>query len=218
MIVDDHPLYREGVVSALSHLMQGTQVISAPTVARALAIMTLHPDLELVLIDLHLPEIDGFEALRQFGQRHPGVARVLISGQHIGEQLVTRAMQLGASGVIPKSLDVKDMVDAITQVLGGDTYLPDLSTHREDASALLAASPSPESQAHVDDIVSALSGRQLEVLHLVGQGRSNKDIARELNIAERTVKAHASRIFEVLGATNRTQAVLTAQKLGLLAA
>jgi len=217
MIVDDHPLYREGVTSALSHLLPGTQVIAAPHVAQGLALMQAHPDLDLVLIDLNLPGIDGFEALTQFGQLHPGVARVLISGQHVDEALVTRAMQMGASGFIPKTLAVTDMIDAINKVLDGDLYMPDLSGNRDDASGAPGTVPST-TQPQLQDIVSALSIRQLEVLSLVGLGRSNKEIARELDIAERTVKAHATRIFEVLGATNRTQAVLTAQKLGLLAA
>jgi two-component system, NarL family, nitrate/nitrite response regulator NarL len=221
LIVDDHPLYREGVIGALTRRLPGAEVLGAATVLDGLAVMDSRADLELVLIDLHLPDRDGFDALALYGERHPGVARVLISGLAIDEPTLERAMRAGASGFIPKALSVGRMIDAIVRVLEGGIFVPALigDDRAPFARPLDEATTSRSSAANDFDSASqAISVRQLEVLALLGQGRSNKDIARRLDIAERTVKAHATRVFEVLGASNRTQAVLAAQRLGLLAA
>lgn len=221
LIVDDHPLYREGVIGALTRRLSNTEVIGAPSVPEGLAVLDRHEDIDLVLIDIHLPETGGFEALPLYGRHHPSVARVLISGQVLDEPTLERAMRAGASGFIPKSLSVAAMVDAIVKVLGGGIFVPPLG---EDAAGEPRSDPAGtrpfqvEGSSDAEETAHSISVRQLEVLTLLGEGRSNKEIARTLDIAERTVKAHATRVYEVLGAANRTQAVLAAQRLGLLAA
>ena len=224
MIVDDHPLYREGVVSVFSHYLPGVEVLAAPSAEAGLGLMKLHGDLELALIDLYLPGTDGFSALTLYGNACPGVARVLISGQRVTEELVNRAMAAGASGFIPKSLPVGEMVEAVKRILAGDLFVPDLSRDDDveppELDSAEYARTTTHRNAHVDieHLAEALSIRQIEVLNLIGRGLSNKEIARKLDIAERTVKAHATRVFDALGADNRTQAVLAAQRLGLLSA
>ena len=220
MIVDDHPLYREGVASVLAHCLPQAQVFAAATAEAGLALLAAHPDIELALIDIGMPGSDGFAALALYGKTFPGVARVLISGRCLDADMLERAMRAGASGFIPKTLSVVEMVAAIEDILAGGIYVPDLARHQLDISATESAEDHPPLPCAPISAGAAesLSIRQIEVLHLIGQGRANKEIARALDIAERTVKAHATRIFEALGAENRTQAVLAAQKLGLLPA
>jgi DNA-binding NarL/FixJ family response regulator len=148
---------------------------------------------------------------------------VLVSGHGLDEGDLQRAMQAGASGFIPKTLTVHRMIDAIACILEGGIFVPapsEAAGHEPTAATerVVAGLADAPPRADLERVTRGMSLRQLEVLTLLGQGRSNKDIARRLDIAERTVKAHATRVFELLEVANRTQAVLAAQKLGLLAA
>lgn len=195
LVVDDHPLYREGMVSVLRARLPGLEVLGAGSAEEGMAVLEAHPDTELVLIDLRLPGMDGFGALAAYAARFPTVSRILISGEE-GPDIVRRAFDAGASGFIPKSIAVDEVAAAIRQVLDGGVFVP-----RQNEAP-------PRS--------GALTLRQLEVLRLLGEGYTNKEIARALCITERTAKAHVAAIFEALGAENRTQAVLAAQRLGYL--
>lgn len=196
LIVDDHPLYRLGLIAALASAMPGAEVEGAASAEDALALLEREPGFDLVLVDQRLPGMDGLAALAHFGERRPDVPRVLISGsEEVG--LARRAVDAGASGFIPKSLSVEEVAAAIGRVLEGEVFLPQEDT----------APPQPP---------GTLTLRQLEVLRLLGEGYTNKEIARALEIAVRTVRTHVEAIFEHLGAENRTQAVLAAQRAGLL--
>jgi two-component system, NarL family, nitrate/nitrite response regulator NarL len=195
LVVDDHPLYREGMVSALRARLPELEVLGAGSAEEGMTILERHPDTDVVLIDLRLPGMDGFGALAAYAERFPTVSRVLISGQE-GAEIVRRAFQAGASGFIPKSMNVDEVTAAIRRVLEGEVFVPS-------AGEKLA----PD---------SALTLRQIEVLRLLGEGYTNKEIARALDITERTAKAHVAAIFEALGVDNRTQAVLAAQRSGYL--
>jgi two-component system, NarL family, nitrate/nitrite response regulator NarL len=204
LIVDDHPLYREGMVSALRAQMADVEVLGADSAEEGLQLLVRNPDIDLVLIDVRLPGMDGFAALSAYGARFPAVSRILISGSE-ETQYLKRAFEAGASGYIPKSMSVGKVTAAIRHVLDGGVYVPDkLPSPLEDAE-------SPGSIAHI-------TLRQLEVLRLLGEGYTNKGIAKALEITERTAKAHVAALFEALGADNRTQAVIAAQRLGYLAA
>jgi two-component system, NarL family, nitrate/nitrite response regulator NarL len=222
LIVDDHPLYREGLSATLARRVPDAEVLGAANVAEGLAVLDSNPGVDLVLIDIHLPGLDGFAALDLYRRAHPAVARVLVSGHDLVEADLERAMQDGASGFIPKTLTVHQMIDAIACILEGGIFVPASSETAGDepaaATERLAGFADAPPRADLEHVTRGMSLRQLEVLTLLGQGRSNKDIARRLDIAERTVKAHATRVFELLEVANRTQAVLAAQKLGLLAA
>ena len=204
LIVDDHPLYREGMVSALRAQMADVAVLGADSAEEGLQLLLHNPDIELVLIDVRLPGMDGFAALRDYGARFPSVSCMLVSGAEEPDT-VQRAFDAGASGFIPKSLSVGEVTAAIRRVLDGGVYVPD--------SASAAPKPKP---ASADAAINHLTLRQLEVLRLLGEACTNKEIARTLDITERTAKAHVAAIFESLEADNRTQAVLTAQRLGFL--
>ncbi len=197
LIVDDHPLYREGLVSALRAHLPGVEVFGAGSAEEGLVALERHPDVDAVLIDLRLPGMDGFGALAAFAARFPTVSRVLVSGQE-GADLARRAFDAGASGFIPKSMGIDEVAQAVRQVLDGGVF---------------ARGPGePQAQP------AALTLRQLEVLRLLGEGYTNKEIANALGITERTARAHVAAIFEVLRVENRTQAVLAGQRLGHLRA
>ena len=202
LIVDDHPLYREGMASALRAQMTGVEVLDADSAEDGLQLLLHNPDIDLVLIDVRLPGMDGFAALSAYGARFPTVSCMLVSGSD-EPNYVKRAFDAGASGFIPKSLSVGEVIAAIRHVLDGGVYVPD-------------PSPGASRPALARDPISHLTLRQLEVLRLLGEGYTNKEIARTLDITERTAKAHVAAIFEALAADNRTQAVLKAQRLGYL--
>lgn len=202
LIVDDHPLYREGMIGALSTHFSDTMVLGAGSAEEGLAMLEANPDVDLVLIDLRLPGMDGMGALAAYGTRFPTVPLMLVSGAE-DANLARRAIEAGASGFLPKSLSVGEVAASIRRVLAGSIYVP-------------AAERAPEDPATTGDATARLTLRQLETLRLLGEGFSNKDIARLLQITERTAKAHVAAILEVLGTENRTQAVLAAQRLGLL--
>lgn len=199
LIVDDHPLYREGLISALRARLSGINVSGAGTAEEGLTLLEAHPDIELVLIDLRLPGMDGFAALELYGARFPAVARVIVSGDD-DPALVQRAFNAGASGFIAKSMAIDEVAAAIRSVMDGELFVPKTEGERN-----LAPSSA-----------RALTLRQIEVLHLLGEGYTNKEIARTLNITERTAKAHLSAILDALNAENRTQAVVAAQRAGLI--
>lgn len=200
LIVDDHPLYREGMVSALRAQLPEFSVPEAASAESGLEALAANPDIDLVLIDLRLPGMDGLTALRLFAERHPQVPRIAISGQD-DPDLVRRSFDAGASGFIPKSMSINEVAAAIRLVLAGGVFVP--------PAASVAEAPT-------HDGGPSLTLRQIEALRLLGEGYTNKEIAQALEITERTAKAHVAAIFEVLGAENRTQAVVAAQRCGLL--
>lgn len=204
LIVDDHPLYREGMASALRQRLPDMEVLGADSAEEGLVALEGAPDIELVLIDVRLPGMDGFGALALYASRYPAVARMLISGQDDPE-FARRAFAAGASGFIHKSMTVMGIVSAIQRVLEGGVFNPE---DQPDEGAGGAKSQGMD---------TGITLRQLEVLRLLGEGRTNKEIASTLHITERTAKAHVAAIFEALGVDNRTRAVVAAQRAGWLA-
>ena len=203
LIVDDHPLYREGVMTALRGQPLRALVLGASSAGEALRILDDDPTVDLVLVDLRLGNEDGLEGLKQIGARHPPIARMLISG-HESPGIVRAAMGAGAQGFLSKSLSIGQVVKAINTVLEGGVSWP------ESDAALRPVSPGPAAVSH------GLTLRQLEVLGLLGRGNSNAEIAKDLGISERTAKAHLKAIFNALGVDTRVKAVIRAQELGLL--
>ncbi len=194
LLIDDHPLYRHGFIAALQARMPGVAINGAANAAEGLANLDQHPDTDLVIVDFRLPDTDGLATLERCAARHPLVPRVLISGDEDVE-LARRALAAGAAGFIPKSLGVDEVERALRLVLDGGIYV----------RQQMPIAPR-----------GGLTLRQLEVLQLLREGRTNREIAHALHITERTAKAHVSAIFEALSVDNRTQAVIAAQRAGLL--
>lgn len=208
-MVDDHPLIRAAVRHVLTQLEADVEVHEAQDCTAALALVEMHPDLTLVLLDLHLPGMGGMDALTILREHYPEIPAVVLSSADDRES-VLQALDRGAMGFIPKSSPNAVMVSALRLVLSGGVYLP---------PEVLAA---PVAQAADTSVASAprpgtlgLTERQTQVLALMVQGKPNKLICRELGLAERTVKVHITAILKALKVSNRTQAVLAAGRLGI---
>ena len=206
LVVDDHPLFRDGLKLVLQQLADGTRVVTESDATRALEAAQSIDDLDLVLLDLGLPGMDGYAAIERFAQVSPGVPVVIVSGREDAAE-VRRAIALGATGYIPKSTPAGTLLDALRLVLGGGIYVPPLLAR----SVRPQAAGAPETAAPEE-----LTQRQVDVLVLLAEGKSNKAIARELDLSEKTVKAHVTAVFRALGVINRTQAALEARKRELI--
>lgn len=208
LIVDDHPLFRLALRQALQALYPGSAVSEAGHLAGALALLQEDPTIELVLLDLHMPDVHGLMGLTVLRNEHPAVAVMMISA-HDDPATIRRALDYGAVGFLPKRADPAELASALETVLDCRTYLPaDL------VEQVQAASADPHDQQLARRLAS-LTPQQLRVLQGIGNGRLNKQIADELGITERTVKAHVSALFEKLEVRNRTQAGVLLQNLQL---
>lgn len=210
LVVDDHALIREAMRSVLQVVRSDCIVLEASDAAAALATLEQDDDIDLVLLDLHLPDQNGLSLLATLVERHPTVAVVLISGDR--EQSTIRdALAFGAQGFIPKTETREVLIGALSLVLAGGVYVPPAVLHPEQTAALAAGSGStvtPTLQS------LGLTDRQLDVLALLMEGKNNKLICRALGLAEPTVKNHISSILKTLGVGSRTEAVLAVTRLG----
>jgi len=219
LVVDDHLLVREGLKSVLKQVDRHVEVFEAGTAAEAFRIAAMNRDLDLVLLDLGLPDFSGHLALGEFRRNHSDVPVVVLSASTDLAD-VMRCIQDGAAGFIPKSSTAGVTLGALRLVLAGGTYLPpDILLAHE---GLQDQAEPPSSAGAADGPGSAveagqlgLSNRQAQVLALLVQGKSNKAIGRDLNLAEQTVKAHISAAMRALNVTSRTQAVIAVGRLGL---
>jgi two-component system, NarL family, nitrate/nitrite response regulator NarL len=204
LIVEDHPLFREGLVQLLNLRLRDCQFIAVASAEEGLAEAAKPPAPDAIVLDLNLPGMDGLSALARFNESFRHIPVVVISGDDSPET-VERAVAAGARAFIPKSLPGAGIVQGIEHALNGRVGTFD-GTH------FVSEAPPSEGGALPD----GLSLRQMEVLALICEGKSNKQIARELGIVERTVKSHVTAIFGALSVINRTQAAMVAERLGLV--
>jgi DNA-binding NarL/FixJ family response regulator len=222
LVVDDHQLIREGLRPVVSRLSDGdavpVEIHEASSYEDAVALADMHPDLDLLLLDLRLPNVSGFAALCDIQERHPGLPVVVMSGDSDAD-LVREALEHGALGFIPKSSASAVILQALRLVLSGGTYIPrEIMAGRSQSPA-----PAPEaahSASAESNVVAGTLGitpRQSDVLALLLAGKSNKVICRELSLAEGTVKIHVAAVLKALNVSSRVQAVIVAAKLGIRA-
>lgn len=201
LVVDDHALVREGLRQVLKGLEEHVDVLQAGTCQQAFETAKTHGDLDLVLLDYHLPDMNGLEALAIFGDQHPELPVVLLSGQ-ANTTIMRQVLQAGAAGFVTKSAVSDELLHAVRSVLDGDIYLPqELGT---------ATSPAPLES----DSKPLLTQRQELVLRCLLDGLANRDIADQLHISEETVKTHVAAILRHFDVQNRTQAVVAAARVG----
>jgi len=207
LIVDDHSLIRNGMRLALESLDGAAIILEAKNASEAFALLEQHHDLDLVLLDLGLPGMDGLTALQELHRRDSTVPVVILSGSGDRSDVIA-GLNMGAVGFIPKSSTHEVMLQALRLVLAGGVYIPPQAL----GSSVLSDTGAEAGAKSASDL--GLTDRQAQVLGLIAQGKPNKVIARELNIADATVKAHVTEILRALKVTNRTQAVIAARKVG----
>jgi DNA-binding NarL/FixJ family response regulator len=223
LVVDDHALIREAMRGVLKELCGEAVVLEAASAAQATAFIGQHPDLALILLDNKLPDRNGVELLRELREAYPAVSVVMLSA-FSDRETVVEALDNGALGFIPKTDSREVLLGALRLILAGGTYIPPGVLARAGAAsggpmgASAAAAPAAERPATPQKRLSpadlGLTERQVDVMALMMQGKSNKLICRELDLAEPTVKNHVSAILKALGVTNRTEAVLAVAALG----
>lgn len=213
LVIDDHPLVQEGVAAALESLGHDVNVISAADSAQGLTAAAANPDIDLVLLDLALPGMSGLGLINALHERFPSLPVVVLSALEDPET-VRQAITAGAMGFVPKSAQTRVLIEVLQQVLEGNVSVPG-NVHAAPNASGVGAQGSSGLQGSEPD-VALLTLRQLEVLSRLCQGKTNKQIATELGLSEKTVKAHVTAIFKVLGVVNRTQAVLVARRIGMI--
>ena len=205
VVADDHPLFRGALRQALASLLPGAHVIEATGLDDLTATLAREHEVDLVLLDLTMPGVQGFSGLIYLRAQHPDVPVVIVSANE-DPVVIRRAIEFGASGFIPKSLDSDRIGEAIRAVLAGDTWAP--------PDIELSASEDKET-AETMRRLATLTPQQVRVLMMLSEGLLNKQIAYELSVSEATVKAHVSAILDKLGVDSRTQAVIAAAKIGV---
>jgi NarL family two-component system response regulator LiaR len=206
LVIDDHRIVREGIQSLMEDIDDILVIGEARNGREGVNLVDrLNPD--VVLMDLMMPEMDGLEATQKIIERHPHI-RVLVLTIFITDDKVFPAIKAGAQGYLLKDTGSMELIDAIRSVYRGETSLaPEiaqkvLSEIRQPAQG---EKPTPD----------PLTERELQVLKLVAQGKSNKQIASELNISIHTVRTHVNRILSKLHLANRVQATLYALRQGV---
>ncbi len=214
LLADDHTLVRENLRDFLHALAPDVVVFEAETFPEAETIASRQAQLDLIILDLLMPGMDGLGGLRQMLKMKPDVPVVILSGSTRQSDIVG-AIEMGAKGFVPKTISGKAMLNALRMILSGETYVP---------SAVLRAAASEYGD---DDRAGGLGGgawghpaknltpRQQQVLDLLVRGHTNKRIAQELDLKEITVKIHLQSVFRKFGVSNRTQAVALALQRGM---
>ncbi|MBK0392030.1 response regulator [Ramlibacter algicola] len=207
LVVDDHPLYRSGIVHTLHDAGQDLEVSECGSVGAALEKLDAGLAAELIILDLNMPGSQGVEALRTMRTRRPDIP-VLVLSANEDPRTVRECVDLGAYGFVPKSAPIDMLPSALQLVLAGGVFLP--------PSSLSVDVPANPAQHDAWAKLGArLTERQRQVLLGIVQGKPNKVIARDLNLSDATVKTHVSHIFDALVVSSRTEAVYALARAGI---
>jgi DNA-binding NarL/FixJ family response regulator len=196
VVADDHPLIREALRHALAKAVASARVLEAASLPEALAFLEGESGVDLAILDLNMPGMNGFAGLAELRSSEPSLPVVIVSAT-ADPEVIRRARELGAAGFIPKTLPLAAIAEAIRTILAGEIWLPDE----------LQSPPNDEMAKRLRD----LTPQQLRVLAMISQGLPNKQIAYALSVGEPTVKAHVTAILRKLGVHSRTQAVIAAR-------
>ena len=214
LLIDDHVLIREALRGVLKDLRRDATVLEAANCHQAERLVEEHTDLEVILLDLNLPDGDGFRLLGQLREHYPAISIIVLSASN-DRDYVVRALDLGAVGFIPKSAQRAVMVGALELVLSGGIYIPPEILVRNALPPNSAAKQVlATDRLHVSPADCGLTERQVEVLALMMQGKSNKAICSVLELAEPTVKNHVAAILKALKVKNRTEAAMAVVEYG----
>jgi DNA-binding NarL/FixJ family response regulator len=197
LLVDDHLLVRDGISLVLEEFEPGMTVVNASTCGETRELLAECDDIDLVLLDIGLPDVNGLDCLKAIRNRDPLLPVVMLSGLDNPEK-ITAAIESGARGFIPKSAKKEIMLSVIRLVMAGGIYMPD--------SSLMT-------NARTHNKINGLTPRQREVLRLLAEGLPNKAIANTLGMAEATVRVHVTSILRNLKVNNRTEAAIKAREI-----
>jgi two-component system nitrate/nitrite response regulator NarL len=206
LVVDDHPVMREGLSALLRQEGPQTTIVQASSAAEALAAVEKHGDLDIVVLDLLMPGTSGLSAISEIGHARPELPVIVLSSSEDPRD-VRNALSQGALGYVPKSASQTTLLSAIRLVMSGELYIPSLILNQVAAA-----------KSFVDRSMARalLTPRQIDVLRRISESLPNKTIAYEMDLSEKTVKAHITAIFRALNVVNRTQAAAAGRDLGLI--
>jgi DNA-binding NarL/FixJ family response regulator len=219
LVVDDHLLVREGLKEVLKQVDSDVQIFESSNVAGAFRVAEAHGDLDLILLDLVLPDASGFTALQGLRRDHGDIPVVVLSASTEPSDAV-RCIKGGAAGFIPKSSSAGVLLGAVRLVLSGGVYLPPevllaQCGYGEGEKPFAALDEAGTARTRIDAAAFGLTDRQAQVLALLIKGKSNKEIGRALDLAEQTVKTHISGVLRALNVTTRAQAIVAVAQLGI---
>lgn len=203
LLVDDHPILHETMRAVVGSIAPQARFHGETDLGGGVSKARQLKELKLVLLDLMLPGCTGIESLQQFLKVLPR-ARVMVMSATEDSASVRAALDAGAVGYLPKTSPPKTIAEAVRTVLEGGTYVPPQA---------MGAVPQVKTPRSLADL--GITERQADVLRLVCKGRSNLEIARELSIAENTVKQHAHAAYRSLGVSSRTEAMVALSKMGI---
>ncbi len=203
VIVDDHPLFRGALAEALGSAIAAADIVETGSLDELVALLARPATIDLILLDLAMPGVQGLSGLLYLRAEHPEIPVVVVSASD-DASTIRRAIEFGASGYVPKSQPVDRIRHAVRHVLGGGLWTPpEIEIGQTDAVT-----------GNVVARLSTLTPQQIRVLMMLGEGLLNKQIAYRLSVSEATIKAHVSAILQKLGVDSRTQAVIAINKLG----
>jgi len=209
LIADDHPLFRTALVQTLAGCLSDADILQARDLPETFARLAEQDEIDLVLLDLHMPGNQGLTGLASIRCQYPTVAVVVVSANE-DPRVIRRALDHGAAGFIPKSTGLEELTQALNTVLDCREWVP---THLARA---VAGIDDDRGDRQLARRMASLTPQQFRVLAMVADGQLNKQIADVLDIQERTVKAHMSEIFHKLDVRNRTQAGVAFRRLELV--
>lgn len=203
LVIEDHAMVREALLHTLKGLDEKVVTVGAADAESALQVLAIYDDIDLVLLDLMLPDTSGMSLLGVLRKRYPAIPIVILSALD-DVDTVSRALRLGAAGFVPKSSSTEAMLSALREVLAGDIYLPARLRDRIEREQGRGTRTAAERYG--------LTAGQTRVLDLLAQGKTNRQIAEMLAVTEGTVKIHVSAILKAMKVANRSQALLLAKK------
>ncbi|MGL4241586.1 MAG: response regulator [Beijerinckiaceae bacterium] len=203
LIADDHPLFRGALRQAVSAAAPGAEILEAGAFDDVTRQINGAGGIDLVLLDLNMPGMQGFSGLVYLRSSHPEIPVLVVSGSD-NAQVVRRCLDFGASGFLPKKEDIETMRGAIRAVMDGGSWTP---------TDYDPGQPEDKESAELIRRLASLTPQQVRVLMMLSEGKLNKQIAYELDVSEATVKAHVSAILTKLDVDSRTQAVIAAARI-----
>ncbi|MEJ2572238.1 MAG: response regulator transcription factor [Gammaproteobacteria bacterium] len=207
LIIDDHPVFIAALETLLKNMYQDIGIDTATSAEAALRHIEYHPDYQFILLDLTMPGLDGFAFLRALEQRKLPIPIIIISSCEVPET-IHACINAGAVGYIPKSYDLEQMAQAIERIHDGEIYLPQALTQTS------AQTDEAAVRRRCEQI--GITTKTYQVLVWLAKGKTNKEIADELNISVHTVKAHLAKLYERLQTGNRMDTAMEAIRLGLI--